>query len=271
MLRGREIANIQITAFEHVGVEQRVGYFDGVGTVRDMVQSHLLQLLALLTMSIPVDMSARKLQKERLSVLSAIDCPCDPNNVVLGQYAGYKKLADVPRNSQTETFAALRLFIDREDWYQVPVYVRTGKRLHERHTYVVVEFKKFPFQKDHEEPNRLIIELQPKEKISLTLVNRQEDIAEYQEVTTSDSIACAKDGCLPEHAVLLFDVLRGKKVHFLSFEEILAAWEVVDKITEHIQKQRIPLRSYRPGTKGPAHQDRLTRKDGFLWYDVHGQ
>lgn len=269
ILRGTEVANIQISAFEDYGVKQRGGYFDQVGMVKDMIQSHLLQLLAFVTMSIPVRMDADNLQQEKHSVLAAIDCPCDRQNVVLGQYRGYKKESGIPRGSRTETFAALRLFINREEWYHTPIYIRTGKQLHEKHTYVVVEFKKFPFQNKDETPNRLIIELHPGEKVTITLVNKQEDIARYQQVMTSDSIACDIEGCLLEHSVLLLDVLRGDKIHFLSFAEIIAAWGVVDRISKLTKGQKVRVLPYDSGSAGPKQQHRLPEMDGFDWFDVH--
>jgi len=269
IMRGSQIANIQITASENYGVENRVGYFDEVGMVRDMMQSHLLQVMALTTMSIPVNKDAKSLQREKHNILSAIDCPCDSDNIVLGQYTGYKKTNGVRKGSKTETFAAMRLFIDREDWYDVPIYIRTGKNLHEKHTYVVIELKKFPFQEDDEEPNRIVFELQPYERVHILLINKHEDIKQYQEIRTTDSIACEADGCLAEHGVLLLDVIQEDKVHFLSFNEIIAAWDVIDVVQDMIKKQKVRIQSYKKGSMGPKSQDALPAHDGFSWYDVH--
>jgi len=270
MMRGTEVANIQITAVEDYGVKERAGYFDQVGIVKDMVQSHLLQILAMVTMQIPVDMDGENLQRAKHGILSAIECPCDVKNLVLGQYKSYRSESEVDKKSKTPTFAAMRLFINREDWYDVPIYIRTGKKLHEKHTYVVVELKKFPFQKKEDEPNRVIIELQPKERINLTLINRQEDVQRTQDITTTQSIACDVDGCMPEHALLLLDVLRKEKMHFLSFPEIIAAWEVVDQVSELMQREKVKVGKYADGSEGPKDQNKLTALDGFRWYDVHG-
>ena len=269
ILHGQGISNIQITAFEDYGVKDRAGYFDQVGTIKDMIQSHLLQLLAFVTMSIPVTMGGENLQKEKYCILSSIECPCDEDSLVLGQYNGYRKEKDVAKQSKTETFAAMRLFMNRQEWYGVPVYIRTGKKLNEKHTYIVIEFKKFPFQSEHETPNRLIIELYPNEQVIITLVNKQEDVEKYQQVMTSDSIACDIEGCLLEHSVLLLDVLRGDKVHFLSFAEIIAAWNVVDQLKKIENKEKIKLEKYLGGSDGPKAQHRLVDQDGFEWYDVH--
>jgi glucose-6-phosphate 1-dehydrogenase len=268
MMHGREVANIQITKFEDFGVKDRVGYFDNVGIIKDMIQSHLLQIMALITMDIPVTESASGLQREKHGVLSAVTCLPSHDNVVIGQYAGYKKEKGVPKGSKTETFAAVRLLLDRQQWYDVPMYMRTGKKMHESHGYIVVELKKFDFQSEEEEPNRLIFELTPEERLNIALLNRQEDVDVYQEVTTSESFACSVEGCLPEHAVLLLDVLCGDKFHFLSFEEVVAGWRVVDQIEKLVESNHIKLEKYADGSEGPKSQHKLTGMDGFVWYDL---
>ncbi len=269
MMQGRQIANIQITKFETLGVEERAGYFDNVGIIKDMIQSHLMQLLALVTMDIPVTKTAKSQQRERLSVISAIECAPKHDNVVIGQYRGYKKEHGIKKSSRTETFAAMRFFINREDWYETPIYIRTGKKVDESHTYIVVELNKFPFQEAHEEPNRLIFEISPDEKVNITLLNRQEDVDKYQELTTSDSIACDAEGCLPEHAMLLLDVLHEQQMHFVSFPEVIAAWRVMDQIASVVKRRKVRLETYEKGSEGPKSQHGLTTMDGFEWYDVH--
>lgn len=269
MMRGYEIANIQISAFENFGVKERASYFDQVGTVKDFVQSHMMQMLALLTMSIPIEQGAKSLQRERYAMLSAIQCPCDDKNVVVGQYAGYIKEPGVPGDSKTETFAAARLFIDRLDWHGVPIYIRTGKMLAKKHTYAVVELKKFPFQKPAEAPNRLIIELYPIEKLTVTLVNRLGEVENFQELSLSQPIGCSlEEGCLPEYATLLLDVLRGEKKYFLSFPEIIAQWNVADQIVHLLLEQKVRLEKYLEGSEGPKSQHKLPARDGFKWYEI---
>lgn len=270
MMRGYEIANVQITASEDQGVKERANYFEQVGTIKDFVQSHLLQILALVTMSLPVDKSARSLQREKHSVLAAVECPCDPTNIVIGQYASYHSEAHVAKDSRVETFAALRLFIDRLDWQGVPIYVRTGKKLAKKQTHVVVELKKFPFQDAAEPPNRLIFELFPFEELKITLLNKQEDPAVLQEITASQSVACSvEDKCLPPgHAPLILDALRGEKKYFLSFPEVLAAWAVIDEVSALIAGRKVTLEKYADNSEGPKSQHALPKKDGFTWYDL---
>lgn len=269
MMKGPTIANIQITAFEKVGVTTRGGYFDQVGTIKDMMQSHLLQILALITMSIPITETTESLHREKYSILSALKFIESKKNIVLGQYKSYLKEKDIQKNSKTETFAALRLFIDRESWYKTPIYIRTGKKQHEKHTYVVIELKKFAFQPKDEEPNRLIFELQPDERINIRLVNKQGSAAKYQEITTSDSIACEGDDCLPEHGLLLLDVIRQRRLHFLSFQEIIATWQITDTIVDFMKKSKIKPEIYQDFTEGPKSQDKLAEMDGFKWFDIH--
>ncbi|MBI4234901.1 glucose-6-phosphate dehydrogenase [Candidatus Peregrinibacteria bacterium] len=269
MMKGPTVANIQITAFEKVGVEDRAGYFEQVGTIKDMVQSHLLQILALIAMSIPITENADSLHREKYAILSAMKFIESKKNIVLGQYKGYTKEKNVPKNSHAETFAALRLFIDRETWYKTPIYIRTGKRLREKHTFVVVELKKFAFQGKDEEPNRLIFELQPEEKLSICLVNKIGNETQSQEVTTKASIACSGDYCLPEHALLLLDVIRENRLHFLSFQEIIATWEIVDTISNFMKKNHMNPEKYADDSLGPNSQNNLTEMDGFKWFDRH--
>lgn len=269
MMKGPEIANIQITAFEKIGVTSRGGYFDAVGTIKDMVQSHLLQILALITMSIPITETPDSLHREKYSILSALKFIESKRNIILGQYKSYKNEKNIKKNSKTETFAAMRLFVDRESWYETPIYIRTGKRLHEKHTYVVVELKKFAFQPKDEEPNRLIFELQPDERVNIRLVNKQGATSRYQEITTSDSLACSGDDCLPEHSLLLLDVIRKRRLHFLSFEEIIATWQLTDDIVNFVKRSGLKPEEYADNSEGPKSQEQLTAIDGFKWFDVH--
>ncbi|MDA1060611.1 MAG: glucose-6-phosphate dehydrogenase [bacterium] len=269
MMKGPEIANIQISAFEKIGVSERAGYFDKVGTIKDMVQSHLLQILALITMSIPISEKHESLQREKNNILSALKFIESKQNIVLGQYDSYKQEKDIPQRTSTETFVATRLFIDRESWYRTPIYIRTGKKLHEKHTYIVVELKKFAFQPKDEEPNRLVFELFPNEKINIRLVNKHRSNDEDQSLSTSNSLACFGDDCLTEHALLILDVLRKRRINFLSFQEIIATWQITDSITNFVKRKKVKIESYKDGTYGPKSQEKLTQMDGFKWFDLH--
>jgi len=269
MMKGPEVANIQITAFENLGVHNRVSYFEQVGTIKDMVQSHLLQILALIGMSIPITENADSLHREKNNILSALQFNKSKRNLVIGQYEHYTDKKGVPKNSKVETFAAMRLFIDRESWYKVPIYIRTGKKLYQKKNYMVVEFKKFAFQPNNEEPNRLIIELQPEEKITITLVNKRKGAGGMsQNISISDSLSCEEDDCLPEHSQLILDVLGKKKINFLCFPEIISSWKVSDAISHFIERNKIRPEIYPQASRGPKSQNRLTEIDGFKWYEL---
>jgi len=269
LLKGEAISNIQISALETVGVEERIGFFDNVGIIKDMIQSHLLQILALLTMSMPIHQEVHSIRREKGDVLSALkrDGECE---VILGQYQSYKKKKGVKKNSMTPTFAALKLFIDLTEWYKVPIYIRTGKKLSHKHTYIVVEFKKPAYAKDLDiEANKLIIELYPKEKIQLKLVNDLgKEVHKYSELITEESLACMGDDCLPPYANLILDSLLERNISFLSIDEVLASWHFVDEIHKDIREKRIQVIEYEEGSEGPLEQKNVTENDGNHWYDA---
>lgn len=266
LLRGSEIASIQLTVAESLGVTHRIGYFDQVGTIRDMVQSHLFQILALLTMALPVDDSPASLHREKVGVLSALSFSGAAGSIVTGQYAGYRHEHPDIAASQTETYVALRLGIDREDWFGVPLYLRTGKKLgRARRTAVTVEFKRLVGQDPADQPNRLVLELQPEERLSLRLLRHQAEGLETQMTAADTSIACVGDLCLPEHAQLLLDVLRGDHAHFLSAEEILASWRLTDRILAHLREQGVQPVTYADGSMGPVEADAVFGAEGGAW------
>jgi len=271
LLNGHLISNIQITAFEDLSVANRISYFDQVGIIKDMIQSHLLQLMALLTMDLPVDKDAHNIHREKYSILSALKLRGYERGIVVGQHESYRNIKGVDRGSQTPTFAAVRLFIDRQAWYHVPIYIRTGKMLKKKHTYVVIEFEKLPFQKkDPEvETNKLILELQPDARIHLKLYTKHGGIkSELHDLTTSESIACYGDDCLPEHSRLFVDVFREDHSNFLSFEEIIATWRFTDKILNFIKKRKIKPVKYEDYSDGPEEQSILPANDKLKWNDV---
>lgn len=269
LLKGNAISNIQISALESEGVDERVGFFDDVGIIKDMIQSHLLQILAFLTMSIPVHKEVHSVRREKGDVISALRHD-KQGGIVLGQYQNYPKQKGVKKNSKTPTFAALRLFIDLAEWYEVPIYIRTGKKLTHKHTYIVVEFKKPAYAKGQDmEANRLIIELYPKEKIQIKLVNDLgKEVPSFNELITEDSLACMGDDCLPEYANLILDAFLRRYVSFLSIDEILASWHFIDNVHKRIRNEKVKVIGYNSNSDGPKEQDKLVRIDKNEWYDA---
>lgn len=277
LIKGKHIANIQITGFEDDGIEGRAGYFDNVGITRDMIQSHLLQILAFLVMSLPSEINQGTLHREKKHVFEDIKIIDPEKSLVRGQYQSGEGLAayvdedGVPVDSQTETFAAMKLYIDNLRWHGVPIYLRSGKRMAKKWTAIVIEFKQHALQKGYFgklESNKLVIQLQPNEKIEFKLFTKMggTEIA-FTELTTGRPIFCSGD-CLHEHGRLLLEAIRGNRLLFLSFEEIYAAWDVVDPLIELFAKNDVPLESYDAGSAdGPKGAMDLIERDGFVWHD----
>jgi glucose-6-phosphate 1-dehydrogenase len=255
MIKGSEIAKITIEASEKEGVGKRIGYYDQVGAIKDMIQSHLLQILALITMDIPASLSLDSLQREKQNILSAVRFSGKKEDIKIGQYEGYAGLEGVPPKSRTETFAAVKLMIDRRDWFKVPVYIKTGKKLAESVTRATIEFKKMPFQDKQVEANRLVFEMKPGEMLALKLVQRatlKDPKAKhsYESVELSQGLGCRIDFCLNDYAALLNEVIRGDHTYFLSYPEIVAAWNVTDKIEQVIKNKKVPLQIYKQNSRG---------------------
>lgn len=263
------VSNIQITAMEEKDIEGRANYFDNVGIMRDMIQSHLLQILAYLTMFAPLRRTAKAIHHEKTRVLRSIKV--EKKSVVRGQYSGYLKEQGIPKDSKTETFAALKLTLKHPLWRGVPIYLRSGKALKQKWTAVVIEFKPRRAQRDHGdvEPNRLVIQIQPTEKIEFHLLTKLGGKTfEFHDLTTGRPIYCSGD-CLSEHGRLFLDVINGRKGLFLDFEEIFAAWRVIDpiqKICDKKRKQSCDLEIYKKGTLNPKSADKMIEKDGFEWF-----
>lgn len=267
------VSNIQISALEEKDIEGRANYFDNVGILRDMVQSHLLQIIAYLTMYAPKEQTAEAIHHEKARVLNSLRLGKPHDSIVRGQYKGYNKTKDIPKDSQTETYAALKLSINHPLWKDVPLYIRSGKSLKKKWTAVVLEFKPHKVQKkqNNAEPNRIVIQLQPYEKIEFHLFTKLGGKTfDFHELTTGRPIYCSGD-CLGEHGRLLLDVVDGKRGLFLNFEEIFAAWKIMDKAQhwcDKTSKKCAELHSYAPGTTGPKAADELLKKDGFTWFNA---
>ena len=276
------IDSVQITMAEDVGIGGRAGFYDKAGAARDVLQNHLLQLLALTAMEEPVSFDAESIRTEKLKVLGAIDVPDDLETyAVRGQYeqgwlagrrvAGYRDEEGVPDDSTTETFAAVRLDVETRRWAGVPFYLRTGKRLPRRVTEVSVVFKKAPHlpftQTDTEElgHNQLVIRVQPDEGVTLRFGSKVPGTAmEVRDVSMDFQYGTAFTESSPEaYERLLLDVLVGDQTLFPRNEEVEACWTVVDRLEEFWASR--PPEGYRAGTWGPAGADQMLARDGRVW------
>lgn len=282
--RGR-IKHVQITVSEELGVERRAGFYDETGALRDMVQNHLLQLLCIIAMEPPATSDPDAMRDEKLKVLRALR-PLRGRDVlqktVRGQYkagasggkpvVGYKDEKDVPSDSTTETFVALRVDIDSWRWVGVPFYLRTGKRLQEKLSEIVVTFEDVPLS-IYERPdtsqalNRLVIQLQPEESIELTVLAKYPgEVMKLRPVNLSlDFSETFKAPRLDAYERLLTDVVKGNLTLFMRRDELDAAWAWVDPIREAWAQHDEPPKTYTAGSWGPAAASALLGRDGFAW------
>ncbi len=287
------VANIQITAAETVGVEQRGGYYEEAGIVRDMFQNHLLQLVSLTAMEPPSQMSADAVRDEKVKVLHSIRWLTPetiPLEAVRAQYGAgsvdgsrrpaYRDEPNVAKDSTTPTFAAVRLSIDNWRWSGVPFYLRSGKRLAKRSSEIAIQFKRPPvLMFGHEtasaiEPNALVIRVQPNEGISLgfELKYPGAKLALTPEIEVgrvamdfSYTEAFGEAGS-PAYETLLLDVLLGDATLFTRSDEVEAAWRVIDPLIHFWEENRPEsLPGYAAGSSGPAEADELLQRDGFSW------
>ncbi len=276
------VDSVQITMAEDVGIGGRATFYDATGAARDVLQNHLLQLLALTAMEEPVEFTAEAIQVEKLKVLRAITLPPDlASYAVRGQYdqgwqageraAAYVEEDGVPDDSTTETFAAVRLGIDTRRWAGVPFYLRTGKRLPRRVTEIAVLFKKAPHlpfsQTDTEElgHNQLVIRVQPDEGVTLKFGSKVPgSMMEVRDVSMDFLYGEAFTEASPEaYERLILDVLLGDSTLFPRNAEVEASWRVIDPL-EAFWADR-PPEKYRAGEWGPKAADEMLERDGRTW------
>ncbi|NRR20826.1 glucose-6-phosphate dehydrogenase [Brevibacillus sp. MS2.2] len=277
------IANVQITANETVGVEDRAGYYEPAGALRDMLQNHMLQMLMIFAMQLPKRITSAHIREEKRKVMAAVRPMMKEEvhtHVIRGQYsaghihgtpvAGYRDEPGVDPVSMTETYIATRVWIDDPFWKGVPFYIRTGKRLQEKSTRIVIEFKN-PHKKLYQEqnetpaPNLLIISVNPNEGIALQVNSKNPTNSGKIEPVTVDFSAGTKD--VPEaYELLLVDALRGDSTYFAHWDEVRLSWEWVTPILEAFAENSVPLFTYEAGSFGPKAAEQLLAADGFVWW-----
>jgi glucose-6-phosphate 1-dehydrogenase len=279
------VDNVQITAAETLGVERRGGFYETAGALRDMIQSHVLQLTSLVAVEPPASFDATAVRNEKLKVLQSIrpfDLEMVAQSVVRGQYAAgsindkhvpaYREEQNVNPQSRAETFVAAKVLIDNWRWANVPFYLRTGKRLAKRTTEIVIQFKRAPhivFRGREADANRLILNIQPDEGISISFGAKRPGTEmsignvnmnfSYQE-SFGDSTRSA-------YATLVNDCLRGDATLFDRGDSVEAAWSLVDPILDvwsAAKTANVP--KYASGSWGPKESDALLERDGRKWH-----
>jgi glucose-6-phosphate 1-dehydrogenase len=280
------VDHVQITASETLGVERRGGFYETAGALRDMIQSHVLQLTSLVAVEPPASFDATAVRNEKLKVLQSIrpfDLEMVAQAVVRGQYApgklgdkpvlGYREEPNVNPASKTETFVAAKLLIDNWRWAGVPFYLRTGKRLAKRTTEIMIEFRRAPhivFREKEIEPNRLILNIQPDEGISVSFgAKRPGTEMSIGNVTMNFSYREGfGDVTRSAYATLLNDCVRGDATLFDRGDSVEATWSLVDPILDvwsAAKSATVP--QYPAGSWGPRESELLLERDGRQWYN----
>lgn len=289
----RYIDHVQITVAETLGVEKRAGYYEQTGVLRDMFQNHILQVLAFIAMEPPSVYESEFVRDERVKVFRALR-PMPPDErlkdlLVAGQYTsgemkgetapGYREEEGVAKDSKVPTFAAMKVFIDNWRWQDVPFYLRSGKRLKNRFSEIMIQFKQVPHLMFRETiggeigPNALIMRIQPDERVQLKF-----------HVKNPGSRVCLRDVVmdfpytqgyaglmLDAYERVLLDCMLGDKMQFVRSDALELTWEFLTPILASFEERRLPgLKFYKAGTFGPDEADGLIRKDGRYWRNYYG-
>jgi glucose-6-phosphate 1-dehydrogenase len=284
--RAPYIKSVQITVAESVGVGSRAGFYDGAGAMRDMIQNHLLQLLCIVAMEPPISLGADDVRDEKLKVLRSLrkmDLADIKRDTVRGQYTagasegaavkGYLEEDNVPANSRTETFVALRAQINNARWANVPFFLRTGKRMQRRESQIIIEFADQPFSifgaSAQQEPNRLIITLQPEESIQLEMMVKEPGSGmSLHPVKLGLDLQQSSDKRRAEaYERLLMDVIKGRLTHFMRRDELEAAWMWVEPIINGWAELDDKPRAYSAGSWGPAASSALMAREELSWFE----
>ena len=279
------IDHVQITQAEARGIEERAGFYDGVGAMRDMIQSHLLQMLTLVAMEPPPNLDAEALRDEKVKVLRSIrPIPREAVHAHAfraqytagkgggGKVPGYLDEPGVAPNSTTETYAALKLYIDNWRWRNVPFYVRTGKRMARTNSLVAIRFKHPPQQLfrhtaiERLEPNWILLNIQPNECMRFELQVKEPGFELRAQTERMDASSCAlPPDQIDAYEALILDVIEGDHTHFLRADEVEWAWGVVDPVLKLWATERDFIHTYPAGSWGPAEATRLFDREDQDW------
>jgi glucose-6-phosphate 1-dehydrogenase len=284
----RYIDNIQISSSETVGVENRGGYYETSGALKDMIQNHLFQLLSLIAMEPPVNLDTKSIRDEKVKVLRSIE-EVTPEfvvkNMVRGQYGkgiignkeviGYREEERVSPESNIETFAAMKLYIQNYRWAGVPFYIRSGKRLNNKSTEIVIQFKSLRnvlYFKEFEDlqPNLLVIKVQPREGVFFQFNGKKPGVGNTIVPVQMDFCQnCQFENNSPEaYERLLYEVMKGDSTLFTRWDEVEYSWRFVDTIAEVWRNTKPEFPNYKSGSWGPDAADELLRQDGRFWWNI---
>jgi len=275
------IDHVQITVAESKGIGSRAGYFDGTGTLRDMVQNHMMQLLSVVAMEPPAQLDANALRDEKVKVLRSIrPIPRDAVSqyVVRAQYGAgssavaYQDESGVAKNSVTETYIAAKFYVDNWRWSGVPFYLRTGKCLPDNRTMVSLRLKHPPQQlfretpMEHIEPNWIVLAIQPEESMHIELQAKEPGLnMRTRTLKLRASFRADNERPMGAYEALLLDVIEGDRSLFIRFDEVEWSWKVVDPILRHFSLDRGFIQTYPAGSWGPEQASRLFDSADQSW------
>ncbi len=276
------VDHVQISVAEELGIEGRATFYEQAGAIRDIVQNHLLQLIAIMAMEPPTDFDAEAVRNEKVKVLRALHTP-GPKHIVRGQYGpgfiegtevpGYREEEGVAPDSKTETYVAGKLFVDNWRWADTPFYFRTGKRLPKRETTIAIQFKrapKPPFEAGAEEglrPNVLLLNIQPDEGVSLAIGAKVPGQGLAIRTVHMDFLygGAFRMGLPEAYERLVLDCMLGDPTLFMRADEVEEQWAIVDAMVAPWVRDRPNFPNYAAGTWGPTAADELLHRDGRSW------
>jgi glucose-6-phosphate 1-dehydrogenase len=282
------IDNVQITSFETIGIENRGGYYEGAGILKDMLQNHLLQLLSIIAMEPPVNLEPERIRDEKVKVLRALrlfDEKSALQDIILGQYGAgninnndvvsYRQEERVSPESNTATFVAVKAYIDNFRWGGVPFYIRSGKRMKNKATEIVIQFKKLPgvnFYKDYSdnESNLLVIKIQPREGFFFQ-VNAKRPGSEFmlEQVQMDYCQSCRIENNSPEaYERIILEAIKNNTSLFTRWDELECCWSFIESIEGNYPRWETNFPNYSAGTDGPRAAQDLIIGDGRRWWDI---
>lgn len=279
------IDHVQITVAESSGIEKRADYYEGAGALRDMLQNHLMQLLAVVAMEPPPALEADALRDEKVKVLRsvrpiakgavhahAMRAQYTSGNIGGQAVSGYQQEENVDKDSVTETFVAAKFYIDNWRWGGVPFYLRTGKRLAQQTTLIAIRFKHPPQQLFRETPleslapNWVLLSIQPEKSMRMEIHAKQPGLElETRVLQLNACFLRAEEQALDAYETLLLDVIEGDRSLFIRFDEVEWAWQIIDPILQHWLVEREFIPTYPAGSWGPAAANRLFDRDDQTW------
>lgn len=278
------VKNVQITMSEDLGVSGRAGYYDEAGAIRDVFQNHLLQVLSLTAMEPPESLEPSDIRDRKVELIKNLE-PVDEDDLVIGQYSsgkinseevqGYREEEGVPEDSDTETYAAMKAFVDSERWKDVPFYVRSGKRMEEKYAEINLVLKDtaselFP-DKEKGEHSVISVQIQPHSGIAVKFHTKGKgDVTDITTALMESCRPCQMGRNTPDaYEFILEDMIKGDHTLFVRWDWLRESWKFTDELLDETEDMREEFPNYEAGTEGPEEARKLIERDGYSWVKVN--